>query len=530
MTISLLAAGTFFSTTNTNNLLGLSAQLNDLQTQLSTGKVSQTYSGLGGGRVTALQFQQQLALVNGFTDSAADTSQRLTFANNALDTLNTSANSLQSNLATGTYSTDASGRIVTQGIASYNFQTAVEVLNTKYGDRYLFSGRASDTQPVAPANTILNGDTTHDGLSQVVAERNQADLGIVAAVAPAIDPPSTGRLILATAGTTSSLTEDVAGSPFGFKFAGIAPTSSTANITATGPAGVPAGISFNVTAQPNSGDTVSFTLTLPDGTTTQLTLAAATSVTGSSSASQFQIGITTAQTAANLGAAITAAINTAAATSLKAASSFTAATNFFSQTTASPAQRVAGPGPATAATSLTTTFASFLPGAKATVAFYNGEEQPTATAANIDTIRNSVASRVDTGLTVGVGVQANETAFTKTLAAFGLVAIEKFNKADPNDKGHYQEIASRAAQSLGSNTTQSVKDVQVQIANVATVVKNTQTRLKQKASSYQTLIDSVEKADTTVISTEILSLQNQLQASYQTTSILAKLNLTNYLK
>ena len=47
---------------------------------------------------------------------------------------------------------------------------------------------------------------------------------------------------------------------------------------------------------------------------------------------------------------------------------------------------------------------------------------------------------------------------------------------------------------------------------------------------YQTLIDSVEKSDTTTISAEILTLQTQLQASYQTTSILSKLNLTSYLR
>ncbi len=526
MTIKSFAAGVFSATTNTSNLLGINAKLTNLQTQLSTGKVSQTYAGLGEGRVTALQFQKQLSQANGYFATSNDTAQRLLFANNALDTINTSTNSFQSTLNTGSYSFDASGRIVTQGLASNNLQLAIDALNTKYGDRYLFSGRASDTQPVNNADLILNGDASHDGLKQVIIERNQADLGVVAAVAPALDPPSTGRLVTGLAGTTTSLNEDVAGSPFGFKLAAAAPTSTTANIVASGPIGALNNVSFNVVAQPVAGDSVSLTVTLPDGTTKSLAFSAATNVSGGSSVGTFQIGATTAQTATNLNAAITASLNLTSATSLKAASSFVATQSFFSQTVAAPALRV-GTLPATTATTLV---AGFAVGAKATQPFYNGEEQATASAANINTIRNSVASRVDSGLNVGVGIQANEPAFVKALAAFALLATETFNKADPNDREHFTEVTSRAANNLGNPATQSVKDVQIQVANVASVVKDTQARLKQKSSQYQTLIDDVVNSDTTTISAQLLTLQTQLEASYQTTNILSKLTLTNYLR
>ena len=255
-------------------------------------------------------------------------------------------------------------------------------------------------------------------------------------------------------------------------------------------------------------------------------MSAAASVTSGSSSAQFQIGATVAQTATNLNAAVTAALNLTAATSLKAASSSVAAQSFFGQTVASPALRV-GTLPATTAT---TTVAGFAAGAKATQAFYNGEEQATASAANITTIRNSVASRVDKGLNVGTGIQGNEPAFVKALAAFALIAVEQFNTADPNDKQRYQEVVSRAANNLGNPLTQSVKDVQVQVATSANAVKDTQARLKQKVSQYQTLVDGAENSDTTTISAQLLALQTQLEASYQTTNILSKLTLTNYLR
>ncbi|MBY0612178.1 MAG: hypothetical protein K2P80_08330 [Beijerinckiaceae bacterium] len=532
MTIPSLAAGLFSTNLNTNNLLSIGSQLTDLQQQLATGKVAQTYSALGAGRVTALEFQQRLTLSQGFQSTADQTASRLKLADSSLDQLNQSSNSFSSALLTGSYQTDASGKIVTQGLASYNFQQAVELLNTDYAGRYLFAGRASNVQPLTNSETILNGDSTHDGLKQILAERNQADLGIVAAVAPAIDSPSTGRLVLAGAGAPTTITEDVAGSPYGFKFnAANPPTSTNPNIAVSGPAGSPAGVSVNVTGQPLVGDSITITLTLPDATTTTLTLKATSSVTTNgagfnASKTQFEIGATTAQTAANLNSAITLAINAAAATTLKAASSITAATNFFGQTVASPAQRV-GTLPATTATTTTTTFAV---GAKATIAFYNGEEQPTATTANIDTIRNSVPSRVDSSIAVGVGVQGNEPAFIKALAAFAVLAVEPFNTLDPNDKDHFQALATRAQTVLGNKATESIADVQVQLSNSAVAVKDAQTRLKQKTAYYQDLIDGVENADSTSISVQILSLQNRLQASYQTTSILSKLTLTQYLR
>ena len=53
----------------------------------------------------------------------------------------------------------------------------VGILNTQVGDRYIFSGSAIDTPAVASADDILNGTPGKAGLKQVIAERQQADLG-----------------------------------------------------------------------------------------------------------------------------------------------------------------------------------------------------------------------------------------------------------------------------------------------------------------------------------------------------------------
>ena len=75
--------------------------------------------------------------------------------------------------------------------------------------RYLFSGSATDQPSVATYDDIINGDGTRAGLTQIIGERNQADLGA----------NGLGRLASARRGRRCRVAEDAV-SPFGFKLAG----------------------------------------------------------------------------------------------------------------------------------------------------------------------------------------------------------------------------------------------------------------------------------------------------------------------
>ena len=55
----------------------------------------------------------------------------------------------------------------------------LSVLNTQAGNGYIFSGAATNTPSVATADAILNGNGAQAGLTQVISERQQADLGTV---------------------------------------------------------------------------------------------------------------------------------------------------------------------------------------------------------------------------------------------------------------------------------------------------------------------------------------------------------------
>jgi hypothetical protein len=60
-------------------------------------------------------------------------------------------------------------------------------------------------------------------------------------------------------------------------------------------------------------------------------------------------------------------------------------------------------------------------------------------------------------------------------------------------------------------------------------MQNATAQQTQTQSMLQNMVDSTEGISTDQVASEILALQNSLQASYQTTSMLSQLTLTKYL-
>jgi flagellar hook-associated protein 3 FlgL len=303
------------------SVLNIKTELANLQTQLATGEKSTTYSGMGGNEGFAIAARAQLANISAFTDTMTNVNTDIDASNTALQSISQMATQTQAATNSGVQTVNASGQTSAQQTATAQLSSILGILNTQAGDRYLFSGGAIDTPSVASYDSILNGNGAQAGLTQLISERNQADLGA----------NGLGRLVITQPSPTSvSVAEDVAGSPFGLKLNAV--TSTLTGATVTGPTGSPAAISVALGAtNPNNGDQVSFTFNLPDGTTEQVQLTASSATplaTGS-----FAIGATPTATAANLSAALTTAIGTLAGTSLVAASALTASSEFFNPAT-----------------------------------------------------------------------------------------------------------------------------------------------------------------------------------------------------
>ena len=302
-------------------------------------------------------------------------------------------------------------------------------------------------------------------------------------------------------------------SPFGFKLAGA--TSTLTGATVTGPAGSPATFSVDLGAtNPNNGDTLQLRFTLPDGSSESITLTATTST--SPGPNQFSIGATPAATAANLQGALTTAVGQLADTSLTAASAVTAANDFFNVDAAHPPQRVAGPPFDTATSLVAGTSAN-------TVTWYTGE-------AGSDPARGTATARVDPSITVSYGMRANEQGIRFMVQNVAALAAMTFSQTDPNAVARATALGQRVGTALDVPPgTQKIEDIESELAGAQTTLAAATDRHKQTKSTLSDMLGQITGVSNEEVASEILALQTRLQASMQTTALLAQTSLVNYL-
>ncbi|MDA9504908.1 flagellar protein [Bradyrhizobium sp. CCBAU 11386] len=613
-----------------SQIRNINQQLTDLSTQLSTGKLSQNYSGMGTNEGFAIAGRAQLSNIAAYTDTITNVNVNINLANTALQALTTIRNTVQTGSANTAQDLNVNGQTVAQNTAAAQFGSMVGVLNTQSGNRYLFSGTAFNTQSVADAGDIINGTTTQAGFKTVMAERQAADLGA----------SGMGRLVQ-TQPTPSSVqvSEDVAGSPFGLKIKAVSSTLTGA--TVTGPSG--SSVSFSVDlngTNPSNGDKLSVQFTLPDGTTEQIDLTASTATP--TPLGSFAIDASTPvnpnNTATNLNTALNTAIRKLANTSLVAASAIVGGDNFFN--TASSAigtpvnNQAAPPAPVTGATALsgaspsdsispgfvagdtitvngtTLTFVAsgatgnqlnvgdsiqtlmskidaitgtskpstihggsitintddaaslnitssntgalgslgfsatpvtatqpplrvgsspassattLVNGSANTVKWYQGNDGP-------GSARSTAMARVDDSVTVQYGAQADEDAIRRQLQAIAVFGTFSTSPTGQYSGGQVSALSLRVTQALTQQPGQQrIEDIQTDIAMAQNTMKDASTRQTQAKAQLQTIIDQAESASPDQVASEILSLQNALQASYQVTSNLAQLSLVKFL-
>lgn len=496
-----MAISSLGSTTNpvVQSLLDMRTQFDDLSRQLSSGQKSVDYAGLGVGSGLSVNLNSQLSAITGYDNTIDMASTRINLAQNVLGQISNISSTLSSSLANGNAS---SGNVnIAQYTAQSSLQQLVSLLNTQAGNRYLFSGLATDQSSVESYDHILNGDGARAGLTQLISERTQADYGT----------NGLGRLnITAPTSTSVQIAEDST-SPFGFKLGSV--SSSLSNATVTGPSGAPPGLSVSFTGQPNDGEKFNLSLTLPDGSTQNITLTATT--TSPPAANQFLIGASLAATASNLQSALTSTISNQANTSLKAASAVKASNDFFGADSSNPPQRVVGP-PFDTATSLTTgTTAN-------TVIWYTGEN-------GAGTARSTATARIDPSLVVSYGLRANETGIRTVVQNVATLAAVTISQSDPNAQALASALDQRLANNL-SSSSQSVSDIEAELAGAQTSMQTMKSNHQQTSTTLQNMLQQITGVSNEEVGSEILALQTRMQASMQTTAMLYQTNLVNYLK
>ena len=477
-------------------------KLDDLQRQLGSGQKTTTYAGLGLDAGLTVGLRTQLNAVAGYQSTITQVGVRLDLMQTALSQFSAVSQQSKSSIVQSQYKLAGSTQTQDQKNTVNMLDSLVGMLNTAADGRYLFSGRTVDQEPVASTDQILNGGGLQAGLKQVIDERRQADLGTT----------GLGRLIVGAPSPTSVSLDEDAVSPFGFKLVGA--TTSIAGATVSSPAGAPASMSVDLgPTNPNAGDTIKFSFKLPDGSKQDLTLTATNA--SPPAAGQFTIGATSTDTATNLQAALTQSLGTLANTQLVAASAVQAGNEFFNTDVSHPPLRVDGP-PFDTATAV-------VDGTANTVAWYTGDNAT-------DDPRLSALARGDQSLVVGYGARANEQGLRTSVQSLAVFAATQFSGADPNGEAQYSALKQRIGAALnGAPNQQTSADISGQLAGAQVALNDAKDRHEQTNTTLQNLLQGLSGAPTEQVAAQILSMQTSLQATLQTTAMLLKTSILQYL-
>ncbi|HTL64624.1 MAG TPA: flagellar biosynthesis protein FlgL [Pseudolabrys sp.] len=491
------------STLIMKQLVQMRAQFDDLQRQLGTGHKSATYSGLGIDRGVTVSLNSQLSAISSYDDTIQNVMARINLMNTALGNMISISSQVKAAMVQANGVSNGSGAEVAQQTGLNSLDQLLALLNAQAGDRYLFSGRATDTPAVETLDHIMNGNGSRAGLKQLINERNQADLGA----------DGRGRLTIG-AGGPNTVQIDEQATTFGFKLGSI--TSTVAGATTSGPTGAPPSMSIDFSAAaPTPGQTVTVRLNLPDGTSENLTLTATTD--SPPGANEFTIGGTPGQTATNFQAAVTTSIEKLGASALTAASAVAASSEFFNGDASNPPQRVAGSPPFFAA-------AGMVAGTTAnTVVWYTGET-------GSDPARSTATARIDQSLSVSYGARANEDAIRTLVQNVATLAAVTISPTDPNAVALSGELDNRIAVNIGNTSNQTIADIETDLASAQTSLQAAKGRHQQANATLSDFLQQIDGVSNEDVGAQLLTLQTRMQASLQVTSMLYQTSLVNYIK
>jgi flagellar hook-associated protein 3 FlgL len=483
-------------------LVQMRSQFDDLQRQLGTGQKSATYAGLGINRGVTVSLNSQLSAISGYDNTIDNVMARINLMNTALGNMIKITTTVKSAMVQANGVSNGNGALVAQQTGQSSLDQLLALLNAQAGERYLFSGRATNTPAVETLDHIMNGDGSRAGLKQLISERNQADLGI----------DGLGRLTISGSGNSVQIDEQA--TSFGFKLASI--TNTVTGATVSGPTGSPASESIDFSAAaPTAGQTVTLRFNLPDGTSENLTLTATTD--SPPGANQFTIGATPGQTASNFQSALSTAVGELAGSSLAAASAVAASSDFFNADANNPPQRVGGSAPFYAATGMVAGTAAN------TVIWYTGET-------GSDPARSTATAKIDQSLSVSYGARADEYALRTLVQNVATLAAVTISPTDPNGVALSGELDRRLTANLGAPGTQTVTDIESDLAAAQTSLQAAKDRHQQANSTLNNFLQQIEGVSNEDVGAQLLTLQTRMQASMQVTSMLSQLSLVNFIK
>jgi flagellin-like hook-associated protein FlgL len=469
---------------NIRTITSMNKQFENLQLQLATGKRYNTLAEMGSDRVHDLNLRNRLSRIEGYQSNILTVENRMSFYTNGLERLDEIEASARGLAIPGAYGTDGINFVNARNQATNLLKEVIDVLNTDITGQYIFGGNKSDTKPVASFDTIMTAFS-------VFVDQYNTDHGVNAQ----------GLVTVGAAGGTVTLTQG-AEPDLGIKLASV--TSASGAVSATGGAGTH-DVSFTDAPQP--GDTIKVGYTLPnDPTVRYVTLTAVSSEVDPVPANSFVVGdgadaaARGEATAANFEEAIGKTLTAIAEGELRSATTYMAADDFFNAT--GEAQH---------------------PDATQWYFGQNDGGNP----------RQTVSANVDEHTKAHYGVQANEKGFVELIKGLAVFAVSDLSPLDSTNAARYEELVSIQRSRLSEeNNAQpgSIEGITMELGLAASTVNTVKERHTQYNAQLATMLAEIETAPREEIAMMLLTLQTQLQASYQATSMASQLSLVNYLR
>lgn len=131
-----------------NRLIDLQKRLGRFQTQLTTGKKSQDFKGLGNQAISSLQARAEIRSIETFQNNITNADRRMEQMLSTLGTAQNQIRDVRNALNTQMQEGEFEDIEVVQDLANKTFDFLKDLINERDGDRYLFSGADTQAKPL----------------------------------------------------------------------------------------------------------------------------------------------------------------------------------------------------------------------------------------------------------------------------------------------------------------------------------------------------------------------------------------------
>jgi len=131
---------------------------------------------------------------------------------------------------------------------------------------------------------------------------------------------------------------------------------------------------------------------------------------------------------------------------------------------------------------------------------------------------------------VAYGARANEDGIRTLVQNFATLAAVTISPSDANASDLSAALNQRLAANLSAPGTQTVSDIQTELAGAQTAMATAKSRLQQTNATLSDFLQQINGVSNEDVGAKILALQTRMQASMQTTALIFQTSLVNYLR